>query len=148
VSLVVVVCVWWLGGVSWCFWCIILVLVLCVLVLPRTRDDDDDDVMTTTTTMRSRFRLHFGTFHEHVVCGVCFFASFMLSSAFDRKKGRSIGKKGRKRNGVFRRSDVRLLWCQFWEGRRDVHTSKTTHQNHKTHKSPTLTTPLTMKSNA
>jgi len=114
----------------------------------RTHDDDDEDVMTTTTTMRSRFRLHFGTFHEHVVCGVCFFASFMLSSAFDRKKGRSIGKKGRKRNGVFRRSDVRLLWCQFWEGRRDVHTSKTTHQNHKTHKSPTLTTPLTMKSNA
>ncbi|XRB02269.1 hypothetical protein NFJ02_14g16230 [Pycnococcus provasolii] len=33
----------------------------------------------------------------------------MLSSAFDRKIGRSIGKKGRKRNSVFRRSDVKVV---------------------------------------
>ena len=101
-----VVCPWWC---PWWWWCVfgglvaflgvlgavILVLVLCVLVLPRTRDDDDDDVMTTTTTMRSRFRLHFGTFHEPVVCGVVC-VSLRLSCSLLRLTEKKVGRSQRK----------------------------------------------------
>ena len=93
-----------LGGVLWVLWVVGLVCV-CVsrlllvgfskLVSRARTHDDDDDVMTTTTTMRSRFRLHFGTFHEPVVCGVVC-VSLRLSCSLLRLTEKKVGRSQRK----------------------------------------------------
>merc|ERR1712087_922619 len=102
------------GGGFGLVWSSRLLLVGFSKLVSRARThDDDDDVMTTTTTMRNRIRLSARTFHEPVGCGVCFFASFMLSSAFDRKKGWSIGKK-EKRETAFSAQRRQVVVVSVW----------------------------------